>query len=134
VQKSYGKKGFLRARAATEPIFDDTNRRVAYRVSITEGPQFHMGTLKITGLSDMDTLSLKHRWKLREQKDVYDDSYLEQFLKTDVKDVIEAAYREGRINPGSKLKIESPVEANNQTLTVDVQLNFKLGTTQTPAP
>jgi outer membrane protein insertion porin family len=125
VQKNYGKKGFLRARVATEPIFDDANRRVAYRLSLTEGPQYRMGTLTITGLSDIDTLSLKHRWKLREQRDVYDDSYLEEFNKKDVREVLERALREGRLSPGTRLGSKGSIKPNNQTLTVDVELNFK---------
>jgi outer membrane protein insertion porin family len=125
VQKDYGKKGFLRARVATEPLFDDVNRRVAYRISLTEGPQYHMGTFTIIGLSEIDTLSLKHRWKLREQKDVYDTSYLEEFTKKDVREVVERAFREGRISPGSRLGSKGSVKPNHQTLTVDVELNFK---------
>ena len=124
VLKTYGKKGFLMARAKTEPTFDDVNKRVAYRIDITEGPQFRMGTLKITGLNDEITLNLRHRWKLREG-DVYDNSYLESFSKKDVREVLDSALREGRIPPGSKLKMDSSVNLNRQSLTVDVQLNFK---------
>jgi outer membrane protein assembly factor BamA len=124
VEKVYGKKGFLRARTRSEPTFDDTNRRVAYRMAITEGPQFHMGTLKITGLNDDVILNLRHRWQLREG-DVYDDTYLEQFSKKDVREVLDSALREGKIPPGSKLKMDSSVNLNSQALTVDVQLNFK---------
>lgn len=124
VEKVYGKKGFLRARTKTEPTFDDVNKRVAYQVVITEGPQFRMGTLKITGLHDDTILNLRHRWKLRE-KDVYDDSYLEEFSKKDIREVLDMAFKEGKISPGSKLKIDSSVNLNSQALTVDVQLNFK---------
>ena len=134
VEKSYGKKGFLRARAATEALFDDTNRRVAYRITLTEGAQFRMGTLSITGLSDIDTLSLKHRWKLREQKDAYDDSYLEEFAKKEVGEVLERAFREGRITPGSKLTATNSVKPDNQALIVNVEINFKSGAPQTPSP
>jgi outer membrane protein assembly factor BamA len=124
VLKTYGRKGFLWARSKPEPTFDDVNKRVAYRINITEGPQFRMGTLKITGLNDDVILNLRHRWKLREG-DVYDNSYLESFSKKDVREVLDSALREGRIPPGSKLKMDSSVNLNNQTLTVDVQLNFK---------
>jgi outer membrane protein assembly factor BamA len=134
IQKTYGKKGFLRAWARAEPVFDDANRRVAYRLSITEGPQFRMGTLKITGLSETDTLSLKHRWKLREMKDVYDNSYLEEFNKKEVKDVLEAAFREGRISPGSKLRVDNSTNPNTQSLTVDVQIDVKSGASPPASP
>ena len=133
VEKSYGRKGFLRARARMEPIFDDANRRVAYSVSINEGPQFRMGTLKITGLHADDALRLKHRWQLRE-RGVYDDTYLEQFAKKEVGDVINSALREGRIPPRTRLKMENSVKPNDQTLTVDVELNFKVGAPPAPTP
>ena len=134
VQKSYGKKGFLRVRARTEPIFDDANRRVAYSVTINEGPQFRMGTLKITGIPADDALRLKHRWQLREKKDVYDDTYLIGFAKKEVSDVINSALREGRIPPGARLKMENSVKPNEQTLAVDVELNFKIGAPEPAAP
>jgi outer membrane protein assembly factor BamA len=124
VEKTYGKRGFLRARVETEPTFDDVNKRVAYRVIVKEGPQFRMGTLKITGLPADEALRLKHRWKLRE-KDVYDDSYVEEFNKKEVTDVISSALREGSLKPGTRLKLDTSVKPNNQTLMVDVELNFK---------
>lgn len=133
VQKSYGKKGFLRARAMTEPVFDDANRRVAYHVAINEGPQFRMGTLKITGLPADDALRLKHRWQLRE-KDVYNDTYLEGFAKKEISDVINSSLREGRIPPGARLKMDNSVKPNEQTLVVDVELNFKTGAPEAPTP
>lgn len=133
VQKTYGKKGFLRARAKTEPVFDDANRRVAYNVSISEGPQFRMGTLKITGLHADDALRLKHRWTLRE-KGVYDDTYLVGFAKKEIPDVINSALREGRIPPGSRLKMENSVKPNEQTLSVDVEINLKIGAREPASP
>lgn len=134
LQKSYGKKGFLRARATTEPIFDDANRRVAYHINITEGPQFRMGTLKITGLPPDDALRLRHRWQLREKKDIYDDTYLDGFIKKEASDVVNSALREGRIPAGARLKMETPVKPNEQTLTVDVEINFKTATPETATP
>jgi outer membrane protein assembly factor BamA len=124
VEKVYGRRGFLRARTRTEPTFDDVNRRVAYRVAITEGPQFRMGALKITGLNEDVILNLRHRWKLREG-DVYNDSYIEEFSKKDVREVLDSALREGKLSPGSRLKMDSSINLNSQALTVEVQLNFK---------
>lgn len=124
VEKIYGRRGFLHARTKTEPTFDDVNKRVAYRVSINEGPQFRMGVLKITGINDDVILNLRHRWKLREG-DVYDNSYLEEFSKKDARDVLDSALREGKIPPGSRLKMNSNVNLNAQSLTVEVELNFK---------
>jgi outer membrane protein insertion porin family len=124
LHKLYGRKGFLRARSRAESIYDDVNRRVIYRINISEGPQFRMGTLKITGLPDDVALSLRHRWKLRE-REVYDDSYVDEFNKKEIGDVINSALREGRLPRGLRLKMENTVRPDGQALTVDVQLNFK---------
>jgi outer membrane protein assembly factor BamA len=124
VQKTYGKKGYLRATARTEAIYDDVNRRVIYRVSINEGPQFKMGTLKITGLPDDVALRLRHRWTLREG-DVYDASFIEGYSKKDIRDVLDSSLREGALPPGTKLKTDISIKPDAQTLTVDVQINFK---------
>jgi hypothetical protein len=79
-------------------------------------------------------LRLKHRWQLREKKDVYDDTYLVGFAKKEVSDVINSALREGRIPPGARLKMENSVKPNEQTLAVDVELNFKIGAPEPAAP
>jgi outer membrane protein assembly factor BamA len=124
MHKTYGKKGFLRASSRTEAIYDDVNRRVLFRVSVTEGPQFRMGTLKITGLPDDVALRLKHRWTLRDG-DVYDDTYLEAYGKKEVTEVISSSLREGAIPPSTKLKMGTTITPNAKTLAVDVQLDFK---------
>jgi len=125
VQKLYGKKGFLTARLANEPVFDDAIKRVAYRISVTEGPQYRMGTLTITGLSESEANRLKEKWKLR-QGEIFDASYLEEFGKKGIREYLENAFREGRIQPGSRpSNIQSSIKPNKQTLIVDVVFEFK---------
>ena len=133
VEKAYGQKGFLRARAKSEAIYDDVNRRVIYHLNLAEGPQFKMGTLKITGLNDDLVLNLKHRWTLREGG-VYDESYLERFSKKDVREVLDSALREGRISPRSRFRMENLLTVNDKALTVDVTLNFKSAEAAPAAP
>jgi outer membrane protein insertion porin family len=48
---TYGQAGFLDATVNPEPRFDDKAARVTYTVTITEGPQYRMGNLVLTGLS-----------------------------------------------------------------------------------
>jgi outer membrane protein insertion porin family len=48
---TYGQAGFLDATLNPEPQFDDKAARVIYTVTITEGPQYRMGNLVLTGLS-----------------------------------------------------------------------------------
>lgn len=125
VQKLYGKKGFLTARLNDEAVFDDAGKRVAYRISVTEGPQYRMGTLTITGLSESEANRLKEKWKLR-QGEIFDASYLEEFGKKGIREYLENAFREGRIQPGSRpSNIQSSIKPNKQTLIVDVVFEFK---------
>ena len=114
VRGNYGKKGFIIARLMTAPTFDDPGRRVTYHIKVNEGPQFHMGNLTITGLSEGDTNRIRERWKLR-SGDVYDASYLREFVKNVV--------IMGRLNGGKKVGFGD--KADRQKLTVDVTLEFK---------
>ena len=64
MQKAYARKGYLAARVRAAQDFDDNARSVAYRFQLNEGPQYHMGELNITGLSETDTNNLRGRWRL----------------------------------------------------------------------
>ncbi len=82
VQGAYGKQGYLTARLKSTPVFEDATQSVTYQIEIEEGPQYHMGMLTITGLSEDRTNELKRKWKLQPGS-VYDDSYIHQFIKKD---------------------------------------------------
>lgn len=47
----YEEAGFLSVDIEHAPRFDDKNAKVSYAVKITEGPQYHMRSLILTGLS-----------------------------------------------------------------------------------
>jgi outer membrane protein insertion porin family len=114
VRGAYGKQGYIIARLKPELTFDDPGRRVTYLIKVNEGPQFHMGNLSITGLNEGDTKRLQEQWKMK-PGDVYDDSYLRDFVK---KVVIE-----GRMDGGKKISFGD--KPNRQNLTVDVTIEFK---------
>jgi outer membrane protein assembly factor BamA len=122
VRKAYGRKGFLALRVRGEPEFDDENRRVAYRYVVEEGPQYHMGELFVTGLLEQDVNNLRGRWRLL-HGEVYDESYLEEFIKKSVPEFQKDAARDGRPLPA--LKILTKITPNHQKQTVDVTLDFK---------
>ena len=122
VRKAYGRKGYLALRMRAAPEFDDENRRVAYRYAIEEGPQYHMGDLRITGLTEQDSNNLHGRWRLL-HGEVYDEGYLEEFLKKTVLEFLKDAAREG--HPLPALKNVTKIVPNNQKQTVDVTIDFK---------
>jgi outer membrane protein assembly factor BamA len=51
VIEKYEEAGFLSVDISQTPHFDDKNSKVSYAVKITEGPQYHMRNLVLTGLS-----------------------------------------------------------------------------------
>lgn len=117
VREAYGKRGYLALGLRPEPDFDDANRRVSFRVSVTEGPQFRMGTLSIKGLSESDAERLKSKWKLQ-SGEVYDASHLKDFL-TRARPEITSALSSGLKN------INTEEKPDKQRLAVDVFITFK---------
>jgi outer membrane protein assembly factor BamA len=79
VQQLYGTRGYMAASIKVDADFDDAAGTVAYRLTVTEGPIFHMGELQFRGLDNLLEARLRAAWKLR-PGDVYDASYLEQYL------------------------------------------------------
>jgi outer membrane protein assembly factor BamA len=125
VRRAYGRKGYLGVRLRSEPDFDDTARSVAYHFNVNEGPQYHMGELVVNGLSENDANNLRGRWRLL-HRDVYDEGYIDEFIKKSVPEFQRDALRAG--NPLPAFAVESKPVYDHEKHTVDVTLNFK------PAP
>jgi outer membrane protein insertion porin family len=122
VRKAYGRKGYLDARVRAAPDFDDTNRTVAFRLQVEEGPQYHMGDVTVEGLSEVDANNLRGRWGLL-HGDVYDEGYPEEFLKKTLPEFYKDAVRAGRPLPQMSVDIKATPDREKQT--VDVKLVFK---------
>lgn len=125
VRKAYGRKGFIAARVRAESDFDDSARSVTYRFRVTEGPQYHMGDLTITGLDEMATNNLRGRWRLL-SKEVYDEGYIEEFVRRSVPEFQKEAARAGNALPA--LKVSSQTRADHDKRLVHVTLNIKRDT------
>jgi outer membrane protein insertion porin family len=112
IKAAYGKLGFIRAIITTTSAFDDSSRLVTYRISISEGGQYHMGNLILKGLPDKDVERAQKKWKLK-QGDVYDGSYINEYVKTG-------------LDQNLILKIvDVKFKADKENLTVDVTINFQ---------
>ena len=120
VESEYGKHGYLDVKLTEQPEFDDAARRVSYRVSIAEGPQYRMGEMIITGLSLDAEKRLQHAWQLAPGQ-VFDNGYFERLLKVLAK-------------PSPDIFGDMPVHytecghwlrSNTDRHTVDVLLDFK---------
>jgi outer membrane protein insertion porin family len=80
IESEFTKHGYLDAKLEEQPEFDDTAHRVSYRVNVTEGPQYRMGEMVVTGLSLDAEKRLEKVWQLAPGQ-VFDDGYFENLLK-----------------------------------------------------
>jgi outer membrane protein insertion porin family len=78
VRGTYRQRGYMRQRSRMTPKPDAARRRLTLGVSIEEGPQFRMGELVITGMTDPEAEALRKKWRLK-PGDIYDDAYARQF-------------------------------------------------------
>jgi outer membrane protein assembly factor BamA len=74
VESEYAHNGYINAHVDAQPQFDDAANTVSYRVGITEGPQYHMGGLVLTGLSPTAEGVLRAVWQLAPGK-TFDGAY-----------------------------------------------------------
>ena len=113
VQLLYGSHGYILASVKVEAEFNDAAGTVSYRLAVNEGSLFHMGDLQFRGLDNSLTAKLREAWKLR-PGDVYDASYLQQFLPLARK-----------LLPASlDWDVDSHVTAMTRDRTVDVDLEY----------
>jgi outer membrane protein assembly factor BamA len=102
--------------------FDDSTRRVSYRIGVTEGPRYFMGKLIITGLSPEDAEQLKAKWTLGSNA-VFDDSYIDDFRQTGLREFMNGLMQ--RSHSSSRARVEVETKPDAQSKTVDVIISFK---------
>lgn len=65
VEDEYGRRGYIDAKLASQAEFDDAKALVRYAITVlSEGPQYHMGELVITGLSAAAERKLRATWPI----------------------------------------------------------------------
>ncbi len=120
IEAYYGKLGYLEMKLNAEPQFDDAAHQISYRVGISEGPQYRMGEMVITGLSLDAEKRLRQAWQIAPGQ-IFDNGYYEQHMKLLAK-------------PSRELFGDLPVHynefghllrPNTDRHTVDVLLDFK---------
>jgi outer membrane protein assembly factor BamA len=80
IESEYGRRGYLDMKLNAEPQFDDAAHQISYRVSISEGPQYRMGDMVITGLSLDAEKRLRQAWQIAPGQ-IFDNGYYEQHMK-----------------------------------------------------
>ncbi|HWX39087.1 MAG TPA: POTRA domain-containing protein [Candidatus Sulfotelmatobacter sp.] len=80
IENEYGQRGYIDMKLDAEPQFDDAAHQISYRVKISEGSQYHMGEMVITGLSVEAERRLREAWQIAPGQ-VFDDGYYEMHMK-----------------------------------------------------
>jgi outer membrane protein assembly factor BamA len=117
VSQAYGKKGYMKIYLVPVPVFDDARAVVSYQIKVTEGDQYRMGQLAISGLSEGETKKLNDMWRLK-TGDVFDSSYPVDFMKMAIKELVISSSTTPR-------KYGVNLKPDHEKLTVDVAIQFK---------
>jgi outer membrane protein assembly factor BamA len=124
LHQRYGLTGYVDVGFGAKPEFDDAASRLTVKITVKEGPQYHMGKLTVRGVTAADVVALEEHWKLK-RGDVFDTSYPARFLKTDGREVLQriaAAWQaQGKRPPA----IGFETTPNRTTALADVTLEFK---------
>jgi outer membrane protein assembly factor BamA len=116
VRDAYTRRGYLDVNLTAEPKFHDAAKRVTYDVAITEGPQYRMGELVLSGLSIEGERRIRAAWKIAPGA-IFDRSVYQQFLDSGI--------REAAGLPFHYEKIGRFLQRNPKTATVDVLIDFQ---------
>ena len=116
VQAAYGHRGYLDATIVHKKVFDEAAHRAAYRVDISEGEQYHMGNLVLSGLSIDVERRIRQAWRIP-QGQVFDKTFYDYFLAKGI-----AAALKGL--PAAQDQIGKFLQKNPKPATVDVMLDF----------
>jgi outer membrane protein insertion porin family len=117
VRALFGRLGFLDLKLDAAPQFDDAAKRVRYVVAITEGQQYRMGNLVITGLSVEGERRIRDAWKIADGA-LFDQVAYDQFLDTGIKEAFTGL-------PVHYDKVGRFVEEDAKSGTVNVMLDFQ---------
>jgi outer membrane protein assembly factor BamA len=79
IEQEYRHRGFLDVKVEPKAEFNIAGATVSYKLAITEGPQYHMHDLILTGLSPDAGDALRLRWELRPGA-VLDGKYVDDML------------------------------------------------------
>jgi outer membrane protein assembly factor BamA len=117
VSDAYTRRGYLDVNVTETPQFDDAAGRVSYAVAITEGPQYRMGKLVLTGLSVEGESRIRTAWKIFPGA-IFDKSVFEDFSSDGIKEALTGL-------PFHYEKLGRLLQTNTQTGTVDVLFDFQ---------
>jgi len=81
VREAFAHRGYITAELDAAPKFDDQVASVRFGVRIVEGPQFHMGELRVDDPSEKAAKELAAAWPIQRGQ-VFDAAAEKEFLRT----------------------------------------------------
>jgi len=124
VQNAYGKRGHIQIRINPAAEFDEGAPKVTFKIAITEGPQYRMGTVEFKGFSANDAATLGKKWNLK-SGDVYDRSYAIEFLRSNAGEIMSRLAQERLSQRKPVPNFSNQEQLNSQALTVNVVIELK---------
>lgn len=79
VRREYGRRGYLEAKIEAQQLLDHAAGRVSYRATITEGTQYRMGQIVLTGLSLASERRMNEVWRIA-RGEIFNQAYYEEFV------------------------------------------------------
>lgn len=117
VQQAYGHRGYINATVTPEANFNPAARTASYAVTISEGSQYRMGKLVLTGLSMDAEKRLRTAWKIS-QGQIFDMTYCDFFLAKGAMQALKGL-------PAAQDKMGHYLQKNRAQHTVDVMIDFE---------
>lgn len=112
LDEAYRNRGYMDVIVDATPKLDTSSHQVAFTISATPGPQYHLRNLTTLNLNAAQKKDFDSTWKLR-KGDIYDAGYVSSYLKND-------ATRHPLTNYSASFKlIEDPEEK-----ALDLIINF----------
>ncbi len=117
VKSAFEDLGYLDVKVDAIPQFNDAAKQVSYDVKITQGPQYHMGKLVLSGLSMEGERRLREAWKIPAGA-VFDDGIYQEFLASGIKHAFAGL-------PFHYQTIQRYLDKHPQQGEINVMLNFE---------
>lgn len=117
VNEEYNSRGYLDVKVEPVPQFDDSTGRASYTVHISEGSQYRMGNLVLTGLSVEGERRIRQAWRIAPGT-AFDSSFYEEFVARGIREAL------GDL-PFHYDQVGRWLQKNPQAGTVDVLLDFQ---------
>ena len=124
VERAYGTRGHIEAHMNAVPEFDDASQRVTFKIAVNEGPQYRMGKVEFTGVSEAQAMALKERWALKSGQ-IYDQSYVDKFFRQDAGQMLARIFQERGLMQKTSAPVDIRYDKNRAALTMDITIEIK---------